>query len=213
MLSVLLIFAFVVAPMTLGANALDEPCEHNFRSFLYTKVEPSCYGVMCNVYNCGECGEDFEITTELPYHIQTEVLEIIEYPSDKGRGLVKLYCEKCDVTCTEKTNVCLVPDESKQVIELNYRETRGISPEIHKYADSAYILDFDSDNSDVADVNMVGYNKTGYVKANGIGTTTIHAKLWDIETNTVYTDSYEVKVTYTWWQWIIKIVFFGWIWY
>ena len=62
-------------------------------------------------------------------------------------------------------------------------------------------------------VSLLGFvNDSGKITTNGTGSATITVTVTDEYGNTV-TDTCEVKVAYNWWQWIIVIVLFGWIWY
>ena len=61
-----------------------------------------------------------------------------------------------------------------------------------------------SDNDAVVKIDPA----TGKLTATGTGTATITATADDGRTA-----SCTVTVQYTWWQWIIRILLFGWIWY
>ena len=66
-------------------------------------------------------------------------------------------------------------------------------------------VEFTSSNPKVVSVDK----KTGKVTATGKGTATITATV----KGTDVSSSINITVSYTWWQWLIKIVLFGWIWY
>ena len=62
----------------------------------------------------------------------------------------------------------------------------------------------DGTKKNISDTSKM--NASGYV-SNKRGEHTITVECDNITT------TYKVEVKYTWWQWIVKIVFFGWIWY
>ena len=70
-----------------------------------------------------------------------------------------------------------------------------------------YTMKYESSNPKVASVD-----DNGKVTALKKGSATITCTVTDSNGNSV-SDTCEVKVVYTWWQWLIKIVLFGWIWY
>lgn len=90
---------------------------------------------------------------------------------------------------------------------LNYKDTFFFEPEINA---DGYWVEYVSFDSSVFTVEEQ-YGKA-VVTARGRGTATLTCTIGDIYGNTV-TDSCEVTVQYAWWQWLIKILLFGWIWY
>lgn len=86
-------------------------------------------------------------------------------------------------------------------IELNYKSSAKLN------IDTSYSkenLNFKSGNTNVATID-----DNGNVYASGKGSTTITVETKDGSLN----DTCNVTVKYAWWQWIIVIVLFGWIWY
>lgn len=65
------------------------------------------------------------------------------------------------------------------------------------------VIIWTSDNTDVVSVDQYGN-----IKGNKKGTATVTAKIDEARSAT-----YKITVTYNWWQWIIVIFLFGWIWY
>lgn len=86
-------------------------------------------------------------------------------------------------------------------ISLNYKKSTTLSFE-STYAPEE--LTWTSSNEKVATVD-----ENGKVYASGTGNATITVTSADGKVN----ESCEVKVSYQWWEWIIVIVLFGWIWY
>lgn len=92
-------------------------------------------------------------------------------------------------------------------ISLDYKSTSNITPTISADDGVKYEVTYSSSNTDVVSVN-----ENGKITTNGTGSATITVTVTDEYGNTV-SDTCEVKVAYNWWQWIIVIVLFGWIWY
>ena len=92
-------------------------------------------------------------------------------------------------------------------LSLNYKASSTLKPIIKAEANAKYTVKYSSSNAKVATVD-----KNGKVVATGTGNATITCTVTDSCGNTVK-DTCEVTVSYAWWQWIIVIVLFGWIWY
>ena len=88
---------------------------------------------------------------------------------------------------------------------LNYKENSKISVEVT--GTDNYMIVYESSNPEIVSVN-----KDGNVTALGTGTAEITVTVTD-ENGNVVEDICTVTVNMAWWQWIIYIVFFGWIWY
>ena len=92
-------------------------------------------------------------------------------------------------------------------ITLNYKKSAKINPKIDAEKGTEYSVSYTSSNPKVATVD-----DNGTVYGAKKGGATITCTVTDSNGNTV-SDTCKVTVKYTWWQWIIKIVLFGWIWY
>lgn len=94
---------------------------------------------------------------------------------------------------------------SPQSMELHYKDSEMITVGISGCTDCE--ISFASSNPKVVKVD-----ENGNIYAAKRGTATITCTVTDSNGNTV-SDTCKVTVKYTWWQWIIKIFFFGgWIW-
>lgn len=93
---------------------------------------------------------------------------------------------------------------------LNYKETITLDTTVNADNGAKYTTQWQSANSKVASVDSQG-NLTGNKKW-GKSTTTIICTVTD-STGRVFTDTCDVTVGFAWWQWIIEILLFGWIWY
>lgn len=114
----------------------------------------------------------------------------------------KLTAKFIEVSVSGKVHSVSVDDFS-----MSYKSTLTISPEIDVDLDVGYKVTYSSSDPSVAYVD-----DDGYVIALSTGDATITCTVSDEFGNTV-TDTCNVEVKYSWWQWIIVIVLFGWIWY
>ena len=100
-----------------------------------------------------------------------------------------------------------MPTVSVNDIGLNYKKSVALNPSVTVDENASYTVTYTSSNPSVARVDENG-NVYGAKK----GSTEITVTVTDEYGNTV-SDTCKVNVTYAWWQWIIVIVLFGWIWY
>ena len=106
----------------------------------------------------------------------------------------------------EKKNVKSVSIDD---ISLNYKKSTTLKPTIKADDGAKYKVEYSTSNAKVATVDENG--KVTATKR-GSGTATITCTVTDSNGNVVK-DTCKVNVSLTWWQWIITIVLFGWIWY
>lgn len=92
-------------------------------------------------------------------------------------------------------------------VTLNYKKATTVHPTITADEGAEYIVKYESSNPKVATVD-----ENGKVYAAKRGEATITCTVTDSYGNTV-SDTCKVTVNYTFWQWLIKIILFGWIWY
>ena len=92
-------------------------------------------------------------------------------------------------------------------IKLNYKKSTTIKPTIKADEGAKYTVKYSSSNTKVATVD-----ENGKVYAAKKGSATITCTVTDSNGNTV-SDTCKVTVKYSFGQWLIKILLFGWIWY
>lgn len=92
-------------------------------------------------------------------------------------------------------------------ISMNYKDSTTVTPSINADEGVKYTVSYSSSDTGIAQVDA-----NGKITATGKGNATITVTVKDQYGNTV-TDTCNVEVKYSWWQWIIVIVLFGWIWY
>ena len=100
-----------------------------------------------------------------------------------------------------------MPTVSVNDIGLNYKKSVALNPSVTVDENASYTVTYTSSNPSVARVD-----ENGKVYGAKKGSTEITVTVTDEYGNTA-SDTCNVNVTYAWWQWIIVIVFFGWIWY
>lgn len=92
-------------------------------------------------------------------------------------------------------------------LTLNYKETKRLETIIGHEENAEYTVKYYSDSE-----NVTVDEDTGMLYGAKRGTANIIVEATDSHGNIVG-DICTVTVEYTWWQWLIKIVLFGWIWY
>ena len=92
-------------------------------------------------------------------------------------------------------------------ITMNYKKSTTITPSITADDGAKYTVTYSSSNAKVATVDQ-----NGKVYAAKKGSATITCTVTDSNGNTVQ-DTCKVTVKYSFGQWLIKILLFGWIWY
>lgn len=112
---------------------------------------------------------------------------------------------RCVVTVLAKTPQ--VSSVSISDISMNYKDSENIIPIINADSDSDYTITYSS-----SDPSVVYVDEFGEVYAAGEGSAEITCTVTD-EYGNVVTDTCEVKVSYAWWQWIIRILLLGFLWY
>lgn len=98
-------------------------------------------------------------------------------------------------------------DLDAETLNMNYKSTATLNPIVVGTGDVEYDIKFESSNPKVVSVD-----ENGKVTALKKGNANITVTVTDEYGNSL-SDTCKVNVNYTWWQWIIRIVLFGWIWY
>ncbi|MBP9989536.1 MAG: leucine-rich repeat protein [Ruminococcus sp.] len=131
-------------------------------------------------------------------------------------GIVKITCTVSDEygnsvsdTCTVKVVIFNKKIHSVTVndISLNYKKSTILQPIIDADSGVKCSVEYQTSNPNIATVD-----NNGNIYAAKKGNATITCTVTDEYGNTVK-DTCTVNINYAWWQWIIKIVLFGWIWY
>lgn len=92
-------------------------------------------------------------------------------------------------------------------VEIQYKSTANVSPTLCTFGTANYSYSYSS-----SDPSKVSVDKDGNVKGLKQSSAVINCTVTD-SNGSAASDSCTVTVKYAWWQWIIVIFLFGWIWY
>ncbi len=110
-------------------------------------------------------------------------------------------------TCTwwhEDVVRAMISASTVKNISLTYKSSLKLTPAVNKGDTVSY---------EVADKNVLYVDsETGFVTTVGEGQTEVVCTVTSPD-GKIYSETYNITVTYTWWQWIVRILFFGWLWY
>lgn len=167
--------------------------------------------------HCSTCGEVIVEQKEVPAlgHTPGKWIVTVE-PTKETEGIRIMNCSVCGEFIQSSVIPKIILPKVKSVTvsdaSLDYLGTTVIKPTIIADDGASYTVTYSSSNPSVATVDNNG--KVTSVKQSGLnrGSATITVKVTDSNGNTV-TDTCKVTVNFVWWQWIVKIVLFGWIWY
>ena len=154
------------------------------------------------------CGEKADVAT----HVEGE-WKITQPATVSSAGTKVLCCSICGAVIRTEVIPKLDPPNGniKSVsindISLNYKKSATIKPTIKADEGAKYTVKYSSSNTKVATVD-----ENGKVYAAKRGSATITCTVTDSNGNTVQ-DTCKVTVKYSFGQWLIKILLFGWIWY
>lgn len=152
----------------------------------------------------------FDVSKCKLYHISVETMSIEEIPIRiEGNYLVFTtnhfsYYAVAETKATNPVKPISVKMD-KNSLNMTYKTAAAVTANIENGEGVTVV--WTSSNEKVAKVDQ-----NGKVTATGKGTATITCTATDKAGNSV-TDSCNVTVKYSWWQWLIIILLFGWIWY
>ena len=173
-------------------------------SLTETKTGQGCDHPGYTTHRCSVCGNTWNDSFVLPEHVPGD-WEIVSKPEGGKDGLKRQICTRCGKTAAEQVikavqSVALEPE----ALELDYKDATVLEADVSPYEADEYKLVWTSSDGSVATVDELGR-----VDAVGRGTAVITCSTEDGFAK----DSCTVKVDYTFGQWVIKILLFGWIWY
>ena len=156
---------------------------------------------------CKTCGYERRYNYMAPGH-RLESWEILKEPDYQNTGRKARRCALCGQIVLKEEIPELVPVSScvlpESEIQIAYREAKILEPEIIPENASDQTVTWTSDHPEVVTVT-----EDGALLTHKRGTATIRCASSD----GFAASSCQVTVFYTPWQWILKTLFFGWIWY
>ncbi len=187
-------------------ETIEKTAEHSYSSVV---TDPTCTEQGYTTYTCA-CGDSYksDYVTENG-HTDGE-WTVTKPATTTATGTKTQSCSVCGEALRTET-IPMLPAKvygvSVSDVSLDYKATATITPAVNADNGAKYTVSYSSSDPSVTNVDA-----NGKVTATGTGNATITCTVKDTQGNTV-TDTCEVKVSYNWWQWIIVIVLFGWIWY
>lgn len=170
---------------------------------------PTCTEQGYTTYTCS-CGDSY-IADYTPAKGHTDGKWVVTTPATSTQtGIKTMYCSGCGIELKTETIPVVkgkVHSVSVSDVSVYYKDSTTITPSVKVDSGVKYTVTYSSSNSSVASVDANGKVTTG-----DRGETTVTVTVTDEYGNTV-SNTCKVKVEYKWWQWIIVIVLFGWIWY
>ena len=191
-------------------DTIGEPVDCTPSEWVVVK-EATCAQVGEKQIKCVYCDDVLE-TEEISLLPHTEGEWIITIqPTQTSEGQRVQKCTACgEILKQEKIDKLpegKVHSVSIDNFTMEYKDSATITPNIEVDAGVGYTVSYNSSDSSVVQID-----KNGNITTRDKGSATITVTVTDEYGNTV-TDTCEVTVNYKWWQWIIVIVLFGWIWY
>jgi hypothetical protein len=175
----------------------------------YTAVitPPTCTEYGYTTYTCACCSYSYTDDYTHPAHKPGEYVTVKE-PSYEETGLKQLNCSACGELLDEEEIPRLIYVSSCELnaaeLELTYKSSSALTAEV---------LPPDAYNKGLiwssSDESVVTVDESGGLYAAGRGSAIITLTSADGNASS----SCKVTVKYTFWQWVIIILLFGWIWY
>lgn len=131
-----------------------------------------------------------------------DTVGVLKLASMNVEGITEVESDFIIKTTPKKVNSVWLGD-----VSLNYKSSTTLIPDISSDEGVEYTVAYSSSDTSVATVD-----ENGNVYAAGDGTAEITCTVTD-EYGNVVTDTCEVNVSYAWWQWIIRILLLGFLWY
>lgn len=181
--------------------------KHDFGEWKVT-IKSTCTKEGVETRECENCDETE--TREISATGHTAGEWVVTTPATATQNGEKMQsCTECGTTLGTQSIPAYgkVRGVSIDDISMNYKDSSTITPSITVDSGVKYAVTYSSSNPSVVSVDA-----NGKVTTSKTGSATITVTVKDEFGNTV-SDTCTVKVNYNWWQWIIVIVLFGWIWY
>lgn len=175
---------------------------------VHSKTPSTCTSRGKECECCTNCGAEFDIVYYPSEEHEWGEWTIETEPTNVADGWEKQKCLNCESYIARKIPM-LGEIESVYVndIGLNYKEFSMIVPTVDIDERVSYSVTYSS-----SDPSVVTVDENGNIYGAGTGNATITCTVTD-EFGNVVSDTCDVAVNYTFGQWLIVILLFGWIWY
>ena len=186
-------------------ETIDKIADHNYNAVV---TAPTCEDKGYTTYTC-VCGDSY-VADYVDAKGHTAGEWVVTKPATSTQSGTKT--QSCTV-CGSVLNTQTIPAYGKvnsvsvSNVSLDYKSSTTLNPQISADAGVKYTVSYSSSNPSVASVDA-----NGKITTKDTGSATITVTVTDEFGNTV-SDTCNVEVKYNWWQWILVIVLFGWIWY
>ena len=186
-----------------------EQCEDPEVSFTITA--PTCEDWGYVYHECAVCGYHWIDSYFPPQHTPGE-WEIVEPAAEGHDGQRERYCTVCG-ELLERESYTYEPPEpvfTEEIVTVRgteSSETLGVV--FRRSAQAMHAKDADEITWTSDDPAIASVDPDGTVHGHRIGQTTVHYSSAD----GLYTGVCDVHVHYSFWQWLIIVFFFGWLWY
>lgn len=183
---------------------------HSYKESVIAEADCTSDGEI--LYTCERCEDSYTQTNPASGHNESDWIVTVA-PTKKTDGKQVKKCTSCGVVLAEEIlPKTLGPNDKVHSVtidnvSINYKDSASLYPRINVADEVNYSVKYTSSDSSVATVD-----ENGNVYGAGKGNATITCTVTD-EFGNIVSDTCDVEVSYQWWQWIIVIVLFGWIWY
>lgn len=174
------------------------------------EVLATCTENGTKVKKCVDCGEIQQSEPIVATGHTPGEWVIIKPATSTTTGIKAQRCANCsEILVSEETPVLVEKVHGVSVSggSIDYKSTIKIAPIINADEGVDYTVTYYSSNPDAVVVD-----ENGNIIAKGIGVAEITVTVTD-ENGNVVTDTCEIEVRYNWWQWIIRILLLGFLWY
>lgn len=197
-----------------ATETLELPmAEHNWEKEFTIDEQATCEQNGSKSIHCADCDAAKDVTViNAAGHAESDWIVTVA-PTKKTDGKQIKKCTSCGVILAEEIlPKTLGPNDRVHSVSIdnasvNYKNSVTLRPSINIADGINYRVEYTSSDDSVARVDG-----NGNVYGAGTGSATITCTVTDEFGNTV-SDTCKVDVSYQWWEWIIVIVLFGWIWY
>ena len=197
-------------------DSYTEPVDALGHSYKSVVTPPTCTAQGYTTHTCTRpgCGYSYKNSYVAAKGHTPGEWHVTKEPTTTSTGTKTQYCSECgQAVKTETIPKLEQPQGTVQNVvlndlELNYKQTSSLNPEITADSSVSYKVSYESSNP-----NIIRVDENGSVYAAKTGSAKITVTVTDTSTGRTVSDDCIVNVSYSALQWFIMIVLFGWLWY